>query len=255
MPPLQRDLHSWVNQADFHLALVDDDEVVGFAARTKHKAHPQRELAAVHAADANDARALYDAVRGSKPLKLRLPGDDYDGLAVATASGFTERIRSATYRVPAHVLTDGAGFDVEPVDDATRELLDAVAVLYADTHRWDPPAVYTRRYVRQTMVNGAQHMAIVRDDAGAPIGVGVALGSDDTSVAADIALVGPLEHTHPSADAITQSLLAHLAKFYAFGDAPLWFEIDTGDGTNASLARFVTPHSPAEEEVVVLTSD
>ena len=255
MPPLPRDLHSWVNQADFHLALVDGDEVVGFAARTKHKAHPQRELAAVYAADASDVTALYDAARGRKPLKIRLPADDYDGLAIATAHGFTERIRSATYRVPAHVLTDGAAFDVEAVDDATRELLDAVAVLYADTHRWDPPAVYTRRYVRQTMVNGAQHMALARDSAGAPIGVGVALRSDDASVAADIALVGPLDHTHPDAHAITQSLLAHLAKFYAFGDAPLWFEIDTGDGTNASLARLVTPHSPAEEEVVILTSD
>jgi hypothetical protein len=255
MPPLPRDLHSWVNQADFHLALVDGDQVVGFAARTKHKAHPQRELAAVYASDADGVKALYAAVRGRKPLKIRLPADDYDGLAIAAANGFTERIRSATYRVPAHVFTDAATFAVEPVDDATRELLDAVAVLYADTHRWDPPAVYTRRYVRQTMVNGAQHMALVRDDDGAPIGVGVALGSDDTSVAADIALVGPLDHTHPNADAITQSLLAHLAKFYAFGDAPLWFEIDTGEGTNASLARFVTPHSPAEEEVVILTSD
>jgi hypothetical protein len=255
MPPLLRDLHSWVNQADAHLALVDGDDVVGFAARTRHKAHPQRDLAAVYAAERADIEALYDAVRGKRPLKVRLPADDHDGIAIATARGFTERIRSATYRVAAYRLTGDFGCEVTPVFDATREFLDAITILYADTHRWDPPAIYTRRYVRQTMVNGAQHMAVVRDEAGQVIGVGAALASDDASVAADIALVGPLDHAHRDADAITRSLVAHLASFYAHGDAPLWFEIDTGEGTNVALANVVTPHSPAEDEVVILTSD
>jgi hypothetical protein len=166
MPPLLRDLHSWVNQADFHVALVDGDEVVGFGARTKHKAHPQRDLAAVYAHARTDVDALYDAVRGRKPIKVRLPADDADGLAIARDRGFTERIRSATYRVDAAAFAEVAmPYELAPVFDATRELHDAIAVLYADTHRWDPPAPYPRRYVRQAMLAGAQHMAFVRDDA------------------------------------------------------------------------------------------
>ncbi|MEY2419875.1 MAG: hypothetical protein QOG90_2555 [Actinomycetota bacterium] len=255
MPPLLRDLHSWVNQADFHVALVDGDEVIGFGARMRHRAHPQRDLGAVYATERADIEGLYNVVRGKRPVKVRVPADDYDGVAIATAKGLTERIRSATYRVPAHVFTGEFGYEVTPVFDATREFLDAIGVLYADTHRWDPPAPYTRRYIRQTMVNGAQHMAFVRDENDQPIGVAAALASDDHGVAADIALAGPLDHAHPDADAITRSLLAHLASFYALGDAPLWFEIDSGEGTNVALADIVTPHAPAEDEVVILTSD
>jgi hypothetical protein len=252
---LERDLFGWVNQADHHVALLQHDEVVGFAARTRHRSHPQRDLAAAFAEHPADVDALYEAVRGRKPLKIRLPARDYDGVAHACARGFTERIRSATYRVPAHVFTGDFGCEVMPVFDATRELLDAVAVLYADTHRWDPPAPYTRRFVRQSMAVGAQQMAFVRDAGGEVIGVGLAHANEDPAAAADIALVGPLDHNHPDADAITRSLLAHLASFYENEGAPLWFEVDTGEGTNASLARIVTPHAPAEEEVVILTSD
>ena len=253
MPPLLRDLHSWVNQADFHVALVDGDTVDGFGARSKHKSHPPRDLAAVHAAERADVEALYDAVRGPKPLKVRLPAEDDAGLAIVTSRGFTERIRSATYRVPADEFADAGPYRVEEVFSATREVTDAFTVFYAGSHTWDPPAVYTRRFVRQTMLAGSQHIALVRDDDGAPIGVGAAHANDDPSVAVDVALVGPLDQSHPDADAITRSLLAHLAGCYR-GET-LWFEIDTGEGTNASLARLVTPHALAEDEVVILTSD
>ena len=253
MPPLLRDLHSWVNQADFHVALVDGDAVVGFGARAKHKSHPQRDLAAVHAIERADVEALYDAVRGRKPLKVRLPADDYDGLTIVGARGFTERIRSATYRVPADEFGDAGAYRVEEVFSATREVTDAFTIFYAGSHLWDPPAIYTRRFVRQTMLAGSQHIALVRDDDGVPIGVGAAHANDDPSVAVDIALVGPLDQSHPDADGITRSLLAHLAGFYR-GET-LWFEVDTGDGTNVALARLVTPRATAEDEVVILTSD
>jgi hypothetical protein len=141
------------------------------------------------------------------------------------------------------------------MQDATRELTDAFTLLYADAHQWDPPAIYTRRYVRQSMMNGAQHMAVIRDDDGQIIGVGAAHASDDPSVAADIALVGPLEQAHPNAPAITRALLAHLATFYADLRVPLWFEVDTGAGTNVALANLVTPLAAADDEVVILTSD
>jgi hypothetical protein len=145
---------------------------------------------------------------------------------------------------------------VEAVEgDATREFLDALAVLYMDSHRWDPPAPLRRGFVRDALAAGAQHMAFVRDASGEPIGVGAAHASDDPGVAADIALVGPLDQAHPDADAITTALVSHLAAFYALRDAPLWFEIDTGEGTNEALARLVTPHASPEDEVVILTSD
>jgi hypothetical protein len=256
MPPLLRDLHSWVNQAEFHAALVEGDELIGFAARTKHRAHPQRDLAAVYAQDRADSEALYDAIRTRKPQKIRLPAADDAGIVAARARGFTERIRSATYRVDAAVFDPvDIPYELAPVFDATRELHDAVAVLYADTHRWDPPAPYTRRYVRQAMLAGAQHMAFVRDDAGAPIGVGVIHASEDASVAADVSLVGPLEQSHPDGERITRALLAHLAAPYRLERAPLWFEIDTGVGTNVALANVVTPLATADDEVVILTSD
>jgi hypothetical protein len=256
MPPLLRDLHSWVNQANFHVALLDGDEVIGFGARMKHTAHPQRDLAAVYASKREDVDALFDAMRGRKPLKIRLPADDDDGIAMVRARGFTERIRSATFRVDAatfpEVLTP---YQLDPVEDATRELHDAVAVLYADTHRWDPPAPYTRRYVRQAMLAGAQRMAFLRDGTGEPIGVGVIHASEDESVAADVSLVGPLDQSHPDADLITRALLGYLAAAYRLERAPLWFEIDRGYGTNHALANIVTPLAPAEDEVVILTTD
>jgi hypothetical protein len=256
MPPLLRDLHSWVNQAEFHVALLDGDEVIGFGARTKHRAHPQRDLAAVWATERADADTLYGAVRGKKPLKVRLPAADDEGLATVHALGFTQRIRSATFRVATDAFAPVAlPYEVAPVFDATREFLDAIAVLYADTHRWDPPAPYTRRYVRQTMAAGAQQMAFVRDGDGQPIGVGALLASEDDSVAGDIALVGPLDQSHADAEPITRALLAQLAAPYRLETAPLWFEIDTGEGTNHALANVVTPLASAEDEVVILTSD
>ncbi len=255
--PLERDLHGWVNQADYHLALVEGSDVVGFAARTKHKAHPQRDLAAVYVAPRANRRecedALYRRVRGKRPLKVRLPAADVEALAVAAAHGFVERIRSATYRV-ANSLVAGPTTAIG-VEDPTRELLDAFAVLYADSHRWDPPSPFTRRYVRQAMLLGAQHMAVVRDDDGQVVGVGAAHASEELSVAADIALVGPLDQDRADADEITRSLLGYLAAQYADDDAPLWFEVDTGDGTNASLARLITPIATADDEVVILTTD
>ena len=256
MPPLLRDLHGWVNQAAFHVALLDREEVIGFGARTKHQAHPQRDLVAVYATDPADIDALYNAVRGRKPFKIRLAADDHQRIAHAKDRGLTERIRSATYRVDAAKFEPvETAYELSPVFDATRELHDAVAVLYADTHRWDPPAPYTRRYVRQAMLAGAQHMAFVRDDSGEPIGVGVVHASEDDSVAADVSLVGPLDQSHPDAASITRALIGHLASFYRLERAPLWFEIDSGDGTNVALANIVTPLGAAEDEVVVLTSD
>jgi hypothetical protein len=255
--PLERDLLGWVNQADYHLALVEGTEVVGFAARSKHRAHPRRDLVAVYVAPRADQRecedALYRSVRAKRPLKARLPANDAERLAVVAAHGFTERIRSATYRVPNFQVAGPT--NATAVENPTRELIDAFAVLYADTHRWDPPSPFTRRYVRQAMLNGAQHMAVVRDDDGQVVGVGAAYASEDLSVAADIALVGPLDQDRADADDITRSLLGYLAAQYADDDAPLWFEVDTGEGTNASLARLITPLALAEDEVVILTTD
>jgi hypothetical protein len=255
MPPLLRDLHSWVNQANLHVALVEGEEVIGFGARMKHQAHPQRDLAAVHASEHADVDALYDAIRGRKPLKIRLPADDTEGIALGLGRGFAEGIRSGTYRVDAADFGEVAvPYELAPVFDATRELHDAMAVLYADTHRWDPPAPYTRRYVRQAMLAGAQHMAFVRDGKGEPIGVGVVHASEDESVAADVALVGPLDQSHPDAELITRALLGYLAAPYRLERAPLWFEIDTGEGTNVALAKVITPMGTAQDEVVVLTN-
>lgn len=260
LPALERDLLGWVNQANFHLALVDGEEVVGFGARTKHTAHPRRDLGAVYVAPGvADARhfadALYHALPSKKPLKIRLQAHDADAIGVATDHGFTERIRSATYRIGANAFAATPELPVIEMFQPTRELTDAFTLLYADSHQWDPPAIYTRRYVRQAMLNGAQQMAVIRDDGGEIIGVGAAHASEDPSVAADIALVGPLQQSHPDAATITRSLLAHLASFYADEPAPLWFEVDTGAGTNVALASAVTPLAPAEDEVVVLTSD
>ncbi|HUR78508.1 MAG TPA: hypothetical protein VMZ22_11210 [Acidimicrobiales bacterium] len=259
LAPLPRDLLSWVNQADAHLALVDGTDVVGFGARMRHRAHPQRDLAAMFVLEGVErefADALYYAIPAKRPLKIRLPADDYDGLDIARDHGFVERIRSATYRVAADAFAEGPhSYAVLPVEHATRELTDAFTLLYADSHRWDPPAIYTRRYVRQAMLNGAQHMAVVRDDDGAILGAGATHASDDASVAADIALVGALNQAHPDADDITGALLAHLCAFYAEDPAPLWFEVDSGEGTNAALARSVTHLAPAEDEVVILTTD
>ena len=260
LPALERDLLGWVNQAEFHLALLDGDDLVGFGARTKHTAHPRRDLGAVYVAPhVTDARhfadALYHALPLKKPLKVRLAASDVDGLAVAHDHGFTERIRSATYRIGANAFAGTPELPVVAIDAPTRELNDAFNLLYRDTHKWDPPSIFTRRYVRQAMLNGAQHMAVVRAIDGAVIGVGAAYRSDDPSAAADISLLGPLDQSHPDAVAITRSLLAHLASFYAGESAPLWFEVDTGEGTNLALANLVTPLAPAEDEVVILTSD
>jgi len=95
----------------------------------------------------------------------------------------------------------------------------------------------------------------VRDAAGEPIGVGVIHASEDESVAADVALVGPLDQSHPDAELITRALLGLLAAPYRLERAPLWFEVDSGEGTNVALANIVIPLAAAEDEVVVLTSD
>jgi len=255
LPDLERDLFGWVNQADTHLALVDGDELTGFGARTKHTAHPQRDLVAAFANDKADLEGIYRALPLKKPVKARVAAHDAEHLATVRALGFSERIRSATYRVGANAFAGTPELPVIAMPDATRELTDAFTLLYADTHQWDPPAIYTRRYVRQSMMNGAQQMAVIRDDDGQIVGVGAAHRSDDPTVAADIALVGPLEQAVADAAAITRSLLAHLATFYEDARAPLWFEVDTGEGTNVALANLVTPLAPAGDEVVILTSD
>jgi hypothetical protein len=249
--PLRRDLDSWVNQADYHLALIDGARVAGFAARTRHKTHPKRDLVSVYVEQRPDrpecADALYRSVRAKQPLKARLAADDHAGLAAATAAGYVERIRSATHRVDAGALAGPS--DAIAVDEKGRTLIDALTTLYEQTHSWDPPAVFTRRYVRQAMVFGAEHIAVTIDDAG------VINRSDDPVVAADIALLGALDPTAANADDITRSLVAHLASFYEHEAQPLWFEVDRGEGTNAPLARLITPLAPAEEEVVILTTD
>ena len=87
------------------------------------------------------------------------------------------------------------------------------------------------------------------------VGIGVAHGSADKSCAADISLCGALDPTGPDADAITATLLGHLAAPSRDDPRPLWFEIDTGPGTNEALARLVTPLASPNDEIVVLTSD
>jgi hypothetical protein len=256
-PPLRRDLDAWVNQAEYHVALVDDTTVVGFAARTRQKPHPLRDLVSVYVQPSpvadEWAAGLYRTAKAKRALKVRLPADDDIGLEWANAAGFTERIRSATYRVPAYHLAGAS--DAVPVDASGHELVDALGALYEATHTWDPPATFTRRYIRQSMVLGAEHLAITVDDDALITGVGIAHRSDDPHVAADISLVGALDPDAPDADAITRSLVAHLASFYVHADAPLWFEVDTGAGTNTPLARLITPMTAAEDEVVILTDD
>ncbi|MEY2398041.1 MAG: hypothetical protein QOJ00_1215 [Actinomycetota bacterium] len=258
--PLRRDLDAWVNQADVHAALVDDDGVVGFAARRKHKEHPQRDLVAVYveprASGAGHEESLLNAVRAKKPLKMRVAGEDYDTLDLATRLGFTERIRSATHQVHAGELLDPIEHQIEVVEGAPRDVADAFEIFYANTHRWDPPATFTRRYIRQAMLNGSQHLAVIRDDDGLIVGVGAAHASSDDAVAADVALVGALDPTAAAADALTRSLVAHLAAFYVDDRQPLWFEIDHGFGTNEPLARIVDRFAtPAQDEVVIYTND
>ncbi len=254
--PLRRDLDGWVNQAESHAALVDGDEVVGFAARKRHKEHPQRDLATVYvrAGSGDEAADLLRLVTGRKPrpLKLRVPANAYDDLDLAHRLGFTERIRSATYAVRADAF-DAVGA-AEVVDPNRRDLGAIVNALYVNTHQWDPPATFARRYIRQAMLNGAQHVAAVFDDD-ALVGIGIAHAPLDESCAADLALVGALDPSSPHADAITAALVGHLAAHYRDDARPLWFEIDTGPGTNEALARLVTPRATATDEIVILTND
>lgn len=254
--PLRSDLDAWVNQADAHAALVDEDNVVGFAARKRHKEHPQRDLATFFVGDANphDAANLLRVVAGRKPrpMKLRLPADDAVGLDVARQLAFTERIRCATYLVPADAFDPSSG--AEAVDPNRRELGAIVSSLYANTHRWDPPAPFSRRYIRQAMLNGAQYGAAVFD-GDALVGIGVAHDAADESCAADISLVGALDPSAANADEITATLVGHLAAHYRSDSRPLWFEIDTGPGTNEPLARLITPKATARDEIVILTND
>jgi hypothetical protein len=254
--PLRRDLDGWVNQADAHAALVEGDEVIGFAARKRHKEHPTRDLAAfwTRSGAPDDAADLLRAVmpRKPRPLKLRFPSADTAQLDVARQLAFTERIRSATYLVPAAAFPPTG--DAEDVDPNRRDLAPIVATLYENTHRWDPPAPLNRRYIRQAMLNGAQAAAAVFD-GNKLVGIGVAHAPADDSSAADISLVGALDPTGPDADAITAALLGHLAAPYRGDRRPLWFEVDTGAGTNEALARLVTPKAAPNDEIVVLTND
>lgn len=258
--PLRRDLDAWVNQADAHVALVDGDDVVAFAARKRHKEHPQRDLVAFHAtgqplASVADMLRLV-AGRKPRPLKLRLPADDAAGRAVARELGFTERIRSATYLVPASAF-DAVGNvqgDVEDVDPNRRDLTAVLNALYANTHRWDPPASFTRRYIRQGMLNGAQHAAAVFY-GDALVGIGIEHAPADDSCAADVSLVGAIEPDGPDADAVTAALVGHLVAPYRNDLRPIWFEIDTGPGTNEPLARLVMPKGTPVDEIAILTSD
>lgn len=255
-PPLRRDLDGWVNQADAHAALVEGDEVVGFAARKRHKEHPQRDFAAfyVRSGSGHDAADLLRAVlpRKPRPLKLRLPADDAANLAIARELAFAERIRSATYLVPASAF-EVTG-DVEDVDPNRKDLAPILGSLYANTHQWDPPAPLNRRYIRAAMLNGAQAAAAVFD-GNALVGIGVAHAPADDACAADISLVGALDPSGPNAEAITSALVGHLTKPYRGDRRPIWFEIDTGAGTNEPLARLVTPKGAADDEIVVLTND
>ena len=86
-------------------------------------------------------------------------------------------------------------------------------------------------------------------------GIGVVHASEDDSCAADISLVGALDPTSPDADAITATLVGHLARPYRDDKRPLWFEVDTGAGTNEPLARLVTPRTKPVDEIVILTND
>jgi len=259
-PPLRRDLDAWVNQADVHMALVDDDGLLGFAARRKHKEHPMRDFVVIYveprARDLDHEDRLLAALGKKKPLKMRLPAEDYDELAMASRLGFTERVRSATHHVPATDLAGPAEMPIEVVDRPRRDVIDAFEVFYANTHRWDPPARFSRRYIRQAMLNGSQHLALIRDDDARIVGVGAAHASTDRQVAADISLVGALDPLGAHADALTNALVAHLASFYAADPCPLWFEVDRGPGTNEPLARVVDRFAtPAFDEVVILTND
>lgn len=255
-PWLRRDVDAWVNQADAHAALVEGDEVVGFAARKRHKEHPQRDLAAFYTRDnsAPDAANLLRHVCGRRPraLKLRLPADDHVTLATARELHFVERIRSATYLVPAGAFSSKRA--AEDVDPNRRDLPAIVNSLYANTHRWDPPASFTKRYIRQAMLNGAQHAAAVFD-GNKLLGVGVAHAPADDTTAADVSLVGALDPTSPDADEVTAALVAHLVAPYRGDRRPIWFEIDTGEGTNEALARLVTPLAEPTDEIVILTTD
>ena len=259
--PLRRDLDGWVNHADVHMALVDDSGLLGFAARRKHKEHPTRDLVSLYVAEKARGlqyeESLLAALGGKQPLKMRLPAEDFDDVAAATRLGFTERIRSATHHIPAYQLADVADHShVEAVDGAPRDVVDAFEVFYANTHRWDPPTRFTRRYVRQAMLNGSEHLAVIRDDDGIIVGVGAAHASLDDAVAADISLVGGLVPTATDANDLTAALVAHLSSFYVNDAQPLWFEVDRGTGTNEPLARLVDRFATVGyEEVVILTND
>ena len=258
--PLRRDLDGWVNQADVHMALVDDTGMRGFAARRKHKEHPDRDLVSVYVEpplrDLDHEERLLAALASKRPFKMRLPAEDWDGLALAARLGFTERIRSATHHIHASDLAGAPDASIEVVDGAPRDVIDAFELFYAATHRWDPPTRFTRRYVRQAMLNGSQHLAVLRDDDARIVGVGAAHASIDDAVAADVALVGAVDPAGPDADRITSALVAHLASFYVNANEPLWFEVDRGPGTNEPLARLVDRFAtPAFEEVVILTND
>ncbi len=259
LPELRRDLDSWVNQADVEIAAVVGNRVVGYAARKAHREHPQRDLGSVYVEARGDARDISDALYASllrpraKPLKLRLPADDLDGIANATSRGFVERIRSATFVIAARDLVGPS--TAEEVDYVPRDVFDGFAALYRNTHLWDPAQAFSRRYVRRMLLAGASHVVAIRDTDGRVTAVGAAHASEDSSVAADIALAGAVDPNAADADALTRMVVAKLASFYA-EDEPLWFEADHGDGTNEPLARLVNETSAApRDEVVVLTSD
>ena len=261
LPQLSRDLHGWVNAADFHVAAVEDDgRVVGFAAKRGHADHPQRDLATVWVEPRDDARsiadALYDALKTkkAKPLKLRIPADDLDADAIATARGFVRRVTSATYLVDSASLegpTDAIEYDYVPAD-----VLDGFRALYTNTHRWDPPRYFSRRHIRRTLLAGAAHIIAIRDMDGGVVAVGAAHPPSDDSVAADIALAGACEPTAADADDLTAQVLSALASFYDDQPLPLWFEVDDGYGSNEPLFRAITATGATPRDAVAIyTSD
>lgn len=260
-PELHRDLHQWVNGASTHIAAVDGDDLVGFAAKSRFADHPDRDLVAVHTVPHPESRtigdALYQAIahqRRPRPLKVRLLADDLDGEALAIANGFTRRITSATYLVAPATLdgpTDAIEYQLLP-----RDVIDAFRELYVNTHRWDPPRYFNRRHMRSTLLAGAVHVIALRDDDGAVVAVGAAHASTEPDSAADISLAGAVDPDAPDADDRTRQVLSALASFYDDQPLPLWFEADDGPGTNTPLFRAVTATGATPRDAVaVYTND
>ena len=233
------------------LALVEGDDVTGFAARKRHKEHPQRDFASFWVRDgsAHDAADLFRAVtpRKPRPLKLRLPADDEVNLDIAGKLAFRENIRSATYMLGADAF-DADRHAVEDVDPNRKDLAPM------------PSTRSTRTRIAGIRPRPSAGATSARPCSTAPKRPPSCSTATRSSASAWPTL-RPTRHSRPTSRWSARSIppaptptrspatpVAALAAFYVDDARPIWFEVDPGQGTNEPLARLIDAEGPSAVE-------